>query len=78
LVTHPLFPNADHFKAYQGSGAWTEDGSAMGKFPNDLWAQTAVGGTDGKTIHAIWNASGTSTTFSKCGQNVRLSTPLNR
>jgi hypothetical protein len=46
------------YRDTKGSGAWTENPAALGQNPDDTWAKTAVGGTDGNTIHAIWNASG--------------------
>jgi hypothetical protein len=44
----------------KGTGDWSEDLTAIGGFPNDTWARMAVGGSDGKTIHAIWNPTGIS------------------
>jgi len=51
----------------KGSGAWTEDASALGENADDTWTKAVVGGADGKTIHAIWNASGIGTNV-YCGQ----------
>ncbi|MBX7141162.1 MAG: T9SS type A sorting domain-containing protein [Chitinophagales bacterium] len=45
----------------KGSGDWTEYPGAIALNGDDTWAKTAVGGTDGNTIHAIWNASGVGT-----------------
>lgn len=56
------------YRPTKGTGPWIEDPTALGNFADDTWAKMAVGGSDGQTVHAIWNATGISTTFQKCGQ----------
>lgn len=51
----------------KGTGDWTEDVSSLGNFADDTWARMAVGGSDGKSLHAIWNPTGLGST-ELCGQ----------
>jgi len=41
----------------KGTGAWTVNDTVLGVYPADtidLWPKMAVGGVDGKSIHALW------------------------
>lgn len=51
----------------KGTGAWTEDPTILGNFPDDTWSKMVAGGADGNSLHAIWNASGVSSN-EYCGQ----------
>ncbi|MBL0049332.1 MAG: T9SS type A sorting domain-containing protein [Bacteroidetes bacterium] len=46
----------------KGTGAWTENGPAFGQFADDTWAKAIAGGTNGESVHAIWQGSGVSAT----------------
>jgi hypothetical protein len=51
----------------KGTGTWVENGSALGNDPNNTWARMVVGGANGNTIHALWNATGPNPII-VCGQ----------
>ena len=40
-----------------GTGAWTEDATVLGAVSEDTWAKAIAGGTNGESVHAIWNAN---------------------
>jgi hypothetical protein len=44
----------------KGTGAWTPNSTLFGNFVNDFWAKAIKGGTNGQTIHALWQGSGVS------------------
>ncbi len=44
----------------KGTGSWTEYGSALGMGANDTWSKAIKGGSNGETIHCIWQGSGVS------------------
>ena len=46
-----------------GTGAWIDNGTIFGNFPDDTWNKSVAGGAAGTTIHSIWNGSGVSGTM---------------